>query len=68
MLSFSESSEHVRKADAAVHSVLLRSGMLARMPNSAEYADDVARLEGGEVPADLAADLLALPEYDTRIP
>lgn len=68
MLNFSESSENVRKADSEVRSVLLRSGMLQRMPTTGEHADDVALLDGVAEPVDLALALLASGEYDARIP
>jgi hypothetical protein len=68
MLQFSESSENTRKMASEVTSVLLRSGMLRRMPTAGEYAADQALLDGGATAADLAAQLLALPEYGARIP
>lgn len=68
MLQFSESSENTRKMASEVSSVLLRSGMLRRMPTAGEYSADQALLDGGATPADLATQLLALPEYDARIP
>ncbi|MEZ5183002.1 MAG: DUF4214 domain-containing protein [Acidimicrobiales bacterium] len=68
MLNFSESSENVRKRDSEVHSVLLRSSMLQRMPTPVEHADDVALLDGPAGPSDLAEVLRRLPEYDARIP
>lgn len=68
MLNFSESSENVRKTDSEAHSVLLRSGMLRRMPTQPEHDADVALLDGVAGPAELAATLLASSEYDARIP
>jgi hypothetical protein len=68
MLQFSESSENTRKMASEVSSVLLRAGMLRRMPTSGEYTADQALLDGGATAADLATQLLALPEYDARIP
>jgi hypothetical protein len=68
MLNFSESSENTRKMESEVNSVLLRSAMLQRMPTASEYAADVAYLDGPAGLSDLAGQLLALPEYDARIP
>lgn len=67
MLSFSESSENTRHMASEVTSVLLRSGMLRRMPTKTEYDADVAALDGGATAADLATATLALPAYATRI-
>jgi hypothetical protein len=68
MLNFSESSENTRKMESEVNSVLLRSAMLQRMPTATEHAADVAYLDGPAGLSDLAGQLLALPEYDARIP
>ena len=63
MTNFSESSENVRKMTSEVQSVLLRSGMLHRMPTKPEYDADVALLDGGAPLTDLAAALFASAEY-----
>ncbi|WP_426573250.1 DUF4214 domain-containing protein [Aquihabitans sp. McL0605] len=68
VLNFSESSENVTKMRSEVGSVLLRSAMLDRMPTADEHAADVALLDGGGTLADLAADLMATPAYDARVP
>ncbi len=63
MTQFSESSENVRKMAAEVQSVLLRSGMLHRMPTKPEYTADQALLDGGSPLAALAGQIYATTEY-----
>ena len=68
MLNFSESSENTTKMDSKVTSVLVRAGMLRRMPTAVEYAADVADLDGAGTFDTLVATVFASPEYDARIP
>ncbi len=68
MLNFSESSENTRKTESRVTSVLLRAGMVRRMPSMLELSADIALLDGVAVSADLADQILQSTEYDTRIP
>ena len=68
MLNFSESSENIRKMESVVDAVKLRAGMLQRMPTSGEHSADVAYLDGPGDITGLAAQILALPEYDARVP
>lgn len=67
MSSFSESSENTRKAASAVTSVLVRSGMLRRLPTTAELAADVTLLDGSAEPVDLVQQVLRSSEYARRI-
>ncbi len=67
MVSFSESSENLRRSAAAVTSVLVRSGMLRRLPTTVELAADVKLLDGSAEPVDLVAQVLRSAEYGRRI-
>ena len=67
MLNFSESSENTRKMASEVSSVLLRTGMLRRMPTTTEYAADVAFLDAPHTAAELATTFLSLPAYTSRV-
>lgn len=68
MSNFSESNENITKMDSEVSSVLLRAGMLRRMPTAPEYAADVALLDGVATLDTLAQQLMLDPAYDARVP
>lgn len=67
MSNFSESSENIRRSASAVTSVLVRTGMLRRMPTSAELTADVALLDGSAEPVDLVRVVLRSAEYAHRV-
>jgi hypothetical protein len=60
LVSLSESREHVRRAQPEVDAVLLYTGMLRRMPTTAEVS------ASGNDPVQLASDLFHSEEYAAR--
>lgn len=68
MVGFSESGEFVNKTKGLADTVNVFSGMLRRMPTTAELATWKPQLDGGTPRATLIASLFASAPYDARVP
>jgi hypothetical protein len=68
MVGFSESGEFVNKTKGLADTVNVYSGMLRRMPTTAELAEWKPQLDGGTPRTTLIAALLASAPYDARVP